>query len=147
MANVYCQVRGTKRFLLFPPSDVKHFDFEPGASSSNTDVFGRLGDASLAATHPFEAFLGPGDVLYIPPLWLHTASPTSKSSVAVNVFFRNMIGGYAAGKDVYANRDFQAYENGRRDIAKVVRAFENLPRDIRGFYLTRLAKELEQLSA
>ncbi|KAH8816282.1 hypothetical protein F5884DRAFT_852728 [Xylogone sp. PMI_703] len=147
MANVYCQIRGTKRLVLFPPSDFKYFDFEPGASSSGIDVFNKLGDTSLAATHPYEALLGPGDVLYLPPLWLHTASPTSASSVAVNVFFRNMSAGYAAGKDVYGNRDFQAYENGRRDIAKISRQFKDLPPDIRGFYLTRLAKELEQLSA
>ena len=40
MANVLCQVRGRKRLLLFPPSDVSHLGFEAGASSSSVDVFG-----------------------------------------------------------------------------------------------------------
>ncbi|KAA8565863.1 hypothetical protein EYC84_009679 [Monilinia fructicola] len=144
MANVLCQVRGSKRLLLFPPSDVKYFDFAPGASSSGINVFESLGDLSLSHAHPHEVLLQPGDVLFLPSLWLHTASPTSGMSVAVNVFFRNLRNGYAAGKDVYGNRDLQAYEKGRQDIAKIARSFESLPTDVRGFYLQRLADEFKQ---
>lgn len=87
----------------------------------------------------------PGDVLFIPPLWLHTASPTEDVSVAVNVFFRNLAPGvYAAGRDVYGNRDLQAYEKGRRDVEKVARSFDRLPRDVARFYLDRLADELRE---
>ncbi|TGO32244.1 hypothetical protein BHYA_0336g00050 [Botrytis hyacinthi] len=144
MANVLCQVRGSKRLLLFPPSDVKYFDFAPGASSSGINVFENLSDSSLSHTHPHEVILQPGDVLFLPSLWLHTASPTSGMSVAVNIFFRNLRNGYAAGKDVYGNRDLQAYEKGRQDIAKIVKSFESLPTDVRGFYLQRLADEFMQ---
>lgn len=144
MANVLCQVRGSKRLLLFPPSDVKYFDFAPGASSSGINVFENLSDPSLSHTHPHEVLLQPGDVLFLPSLWLHTASPTSGMSVAVNIFFRNLRNGYAAGKDVYGNRDLQAYEKGRQDIAKIVKSFESLPADVRGFYLQRLADEFMQ---
>lgn len=144
MANVLCQVRGSKRLLLFPPSDVKYFDFAPGASSSGINVFEDLSDPSLSHTHPHEVVLQPGDVLFLPSLWLHTASPTSGMSVAVNVFFRNLRNGYAAGKDVYGNRDLQAYEKGRQDVAKIVKSFESLPTDVRGFYLQRLADEFMQ---
>ena len=145
MANVLCQVRGSKRLLLFPPSDIKHFDFEPGASSSNVDVFQKLHDPSLAATHPYEALLHPGDILFLPPFWLHTASPISGVSVAVNAFFRNFQPGfYAPGKDVYGNRDLQAYEKGRQDVMRIVKSFEHLPADARAFYLQRLAEEFTQ---
>ena len=90
----------------------------------------------------------PGDVLFIPPLWLHTASPTEGVSVAVNVFFRNLAPGcYAAGRDVYGNRDLQAYEKGRRDVEKIARSFDRLPRDIAKFYLDRLADELKERQA
>jgi tRNA wybutosine-synthesizing protein 4 len=92
--------------------------------------------------HPHIAFLKPGDVLFIPPMWSHAATPEDGYSVAVNVFFRNLEKGYAAGKDVYGNRDLQAYENGRRDVEKIVRAFRDLPGDITGFYVERLAAEL-----
>lgn len=85
----------------------------------------------------------PGDILFIPPLWLHTASPTGQVSVAVNVFFRNLSTGYAAGRDVYGNRDLQAYEKGRNDVQKIARSFEGVPPEMARFYLLRLAQELK----
>lgn len=148
MANVLCQVRGTKRVLLYPPSDVLHFNVPPGASSSNLHVFGA--DAaqhpSLLLAHPQEAILQPGDVLFIPPLWLHTACPMGSISISVNIFFRTLESGYAAGKDVYGNRDLQPYEKGRKDIEKIARSFHGLPSQISKFYLERLGEELKQMS-
>jgi tRNA wybutosine-synthesizing protein 4 len=143
MANVYCQIGGSKRLLLFPPSDVEHLPFAPGASSSGIDVFSSLESPALAQTHPHEAVLSPGDVLFLPPLWLHTATPTSSHSVAVNVFFKDLDGGhYAAGRDVYGNRDLAAYEKGRQDVARMANSFKKLPAEAREFYLLRLADEL-----
>lgn len=139
LANVLCQVAGLKTLQLYPPGDVKHLDFPPGGSSSNI----RIQDTQPTGTHPYKAHLNPGDILFIPPLWAHSATPEAGFSVAVNVFFRNLANGYAAGKDVYGNRDLQAYENGRRDVARIVKAFSNLPKDMAGFYMQRLADELQ----
>ncbi|KAK2032150.1 leucine carboxyl methyltransferase [Colletotrichum zoysiae] len=144
MANVYVQVGGSKRLILFPPSDVSNLSFAPGASSSSVDVFSSLDAGSLRGVHPHEAAVGPGDILFLPPLWLHTATPTSDMSVAINVFFRNLERGYSAGRDVYGNRDLAAYEKGRQDIARVGTSFSNLPPDAREFYVRRLADELLQ---
>ncbi|KAH8897815.1 methyltransferase-like protein [Thozetella sp. PMI_491] len=149
MANVYCQIHGSKRMLLFPPSDVQHLAFRPGASSSNLDVFDSS-DATAAAliqTDHREAVLHPGDILFLPPLWLHAGSPESAASIAVNVFFRDLDdkGGYAQGRDVYGNRDLAPYERGRQDVAKIARSFGKLPADAREFYLLRLADELKAL--
>ncbi|KAB5583350.1 methyltransferase-like protein [Coniochaeta sp. 2T2.1] len=144
MANVYCQIQGSKRLILFPPADVEHLNFAPGASSSSIDVFSKLDSPSLGPTHPYEAILSPGDVLFIPPLWLHTATPTSDTSIAVNVFFRDLENGYSAGRDVYGNRDLAAYEKGRQDVNKLVSSFQKLPAQAREFYLLRLADELRQ---
>ncbi|KAL2069793.1 hypothetical protein VTL71DRAFT_14472 [Oculimacula yallundae] len=135
MANVLCQVQGSKRLLLFPPTDVKYLRFEPGSSSSQINVFEELHSSHLAGTHPHEALLQPGDILFLPALWLHAASPISGVSIAVNVFFRNLSAGYAAGKDVYGNRDLQAYEKGRLDIAKIIKSFDSLPKDVRALLL------------
>ncbi|KAK0626186.1 methyltransferase-like protein [Immersiella caudata] len=146
MANVYCQISGSKRLILFPPADVTQLGFAPGASSSSIDVFATLANApwELANTSPQEATLSPGDVLFLPPLWLHTATPTSDVSIAVNVFFRDLDGGvYAAGRDVYGNRDIAAYEKGRMDIGKIVDSFKKVPSEVREFYLLRLAEELK----
>ena len=146
MANVLCQVRGTKRVVLYPPSDILYLDIPPGASSSNINVFNADLDKppSFKLAHPKEAILQPGDVLFIPPLWPHTACPMDSISISINVFFRNLDDGYAAGRDVYGNRDLAAYENGRKDIAKIARSFHGLPSQISKFYLERLADELKQ---
>lgn len=145
MANVYCQIFGAKRMVLFPPSDVEHLSFAPGASSSSIDVFASLDSPELALTRPQEATLMPGDVLFLPPLWLHTATPVSDASIAVNVFFRDLDAAcYAAGRDVYGNRDLAAYEKGRHDVAKIANSFQKLPAEAREFYLLRLADELHR---
>ena len=145
MANVYCQIGGSKRLILFPPSDVEHLSFAPGASSSGIDVFSTLDSSELAQTHPHEAELQPGDVLFLPPLWLHTATPTSNTSIAVNVFFKDLEANhYASGRDVYGNRDLAAYEKGRQDVARIANGFQKLPAEVREFYLLRLADELRR---
>ncbi|KAI9787133.1 MAG: tRNA methyltransferase ppm2 [Geoglossum umbratile] len=146
MANVLCQVRGDKRLLLYPPDDVGHLCFPPGASSSSLNVFESNPETypHLAHTHPHQVVLHPGDILFIPALWLHTASPTDGVSVSVNVFFRNLRTGYAVGRDVYGNRDLQPYEKGRLNLARMVQSFEQLPVDVGKFYLRRLADELVQ---
>ncbi|KAH7173650.1 leucine carboxyl methyltransferase 2 [Fusarium flagelliforme] len=142
MANVYTQVQGSKHMILFPPTDVNHLAFAPGASSSSLDVFSALDAHRLASTNPHEAYLNPGDLLFIPAMWFHTASPITNLSVAINVFFRDLESGYSTGRDVYGNRDLAAYEKGRQDIGRIVKSFDRLPPDIRQFYLKRLADEL-----
>ncbi|KAJ0380417.1 hypothetical protein COL26b_001119 [Colletotrichum chrysophilum] len=144
MANVYAQVRGSKRLILFPPTDVNYLSFSPGASSSSVDVFSALGAGSLRGVQPYEAVVEPGDILFLPPLWLHTAAPTSDMSVAVNIFFRNLEKGYSSGRDVYGNRDLAAYEKGRQDVSRIANNFSKLPSDAREFYMRRLADELLQ---
>ena len=142
MANVYTQIRGSKRMILFPPTDVRHLAFAPGASSSSLDVFSALDQHQLALTHPYEAMLNQGDVLFLPAMWFHTATPTADLSMAVNVFFRDLESGYSTGRDVYGNRDLAAYEKGRQDVARIAKSFERLPPELRHFYLARLADEL-----
>lgn len=146
MANVLCQVRGEKLVRLYPPEDVTRLSFPHGASSSTiADIFAAA--ASPAGTSPLDVTMRPGDVLFVPPLWPHAVRPLTPC-IAVNVFWRNLpTDRYAAGKDVYGNRDLQAYENGRRAVARLKRDFDGLPRDAGVFYLRRLAKELEEAAA
>lgn len=109
------------------------------------DIFQGLQDGFVAFvphTSPQEALLKPGDILFIPPLWLHTASSAGQVSVAVNVFFRSLSRGYATGRDVYGNRDLQAYEKARNDIQKIAKSFDGVPPDMGRFYMLRLAQEL-----
>ncbi|EGR46109.1 uncharacterized protein TRIREDRAFT_80813 [Trichoderma reesei QM6a] len=146
MANVYAQVTGIRKMILFPPSDVKHLSFAPGASSSSVNVFQALETSpfSLQATHPQEAVLHPGDILLLPALWLHTAAPVSDMSIAVNVFFRDpgQQEHYSSGRDVYGNKDFEVYERGRQAVARIAKSLQSLPPVAREFYLCRLQEEL-----
>jgi len=145
MDNVLCQIRGKKRVVLFPPSDIGKLDFAPGASSSSLNVLAPTGGnpASLKDMKPYEAILKPGEVLFIPSMWAHTAAPMDGVSVSVNCFFRSMEGNkYAAGRDVYGNRDLAAYEKGRKDVATIIRSFDELPAHVSAFYLQRLGMEL-----
>ncbi|KOS19531.1 tRNA wybutosine-synthesizing protein 4 [Escovopsis weberi] len=147
MANVYSQIVGSKRMILFPPSDVKHLSFAPGASSSGLDVFTALDTRSslLAGTRPHEAILHPGDLLFLPALWLHAAEPKTDMSVAVNVFFRDLDSNYyAGGRDVYGNKDLEAYDKGRQAAARIGKSFQQMPKETRRFYLARIADELLQ---
>ena len=147
MANVLCQIKGEKRLILFPPSDILHLEFPAGATSSRMSIFDANGGVKeMPSTHPIHFELKLGDMLFIPALWAHTAKPTKGISIAVNVFFRSLESGYAAGKDVYGNRDLQAYENGRRDISRMVKTFRNLPGEVGGFYMRRLGAELMQVA-
>lgn len=153
-ANIYCLIRGSRKMILYPPSDVTHLSFPPGASTSQLDIFSDDGGPSTSPrlvpnTHPHEVTLHPGDVLFIPPLWLHAGAASSDEggvSVAVNVFFNSFDRGYAAGRDVYGNRDLQPYETGRRSLDKIVKGFEGLPRDVARAYIGRLAAELVERS-
>lgn len=145
LANILCQVKGEKKILLFHPSEFRYFDLKPGKSSSSINVF----ESMYLQQHknfpkPYQALLKSGDVIYIPPFWLHTLSSENCVSVAVNVFFKNLSMGYANGKDVYGNRDLHAYEKGRQDIAKILTSFESTPPMARDFYLQRLIEELKQ---
>lgn len=115
-----------------------------GASSSSFNVFDDHQHPSLSHTHPHEAILEPGDILFLPSCWLHAASPLSSPSIAINVFFRDLKYGYGAGRDVYGNRDLQPYEKGRQDIARVIKGFEKLPNSVKDFYLRRLLAEFRQ---
>ncbi|KAF9694375.1 hypothetical protein EKO04_007368 [Ascochyta lentis] len=138
--NILSQISGSKTLTLYPPSDVPHLDYPPGASSSSLPLSAL---SHKPALHPHVAALAPGDMLFIPPMWSHTATPDEGASVAVNVFWKGLREAeYAAGRDVYGNRDLKGYENGRRDVEKIVRAFKGLPADISEFYLQRLAGEI-----
>ena len=188
MANILCQIRGTKRIRLFPPSAHTKLGFKPGSTTSSLNIFQSESDreeggkkVSKTLTEYYEAILRPGDILYIPPLWPHAVDApdhhkikvgsekdssddddgddkntsadagagdgAGSTTIAVNVFFRSFKQGkYAPGKDIYGNRDVQAYEQGRQGIARIAKAFEGLPGEVRKFYIERLAGELFDLA-
>jgi hypothetical protein len=95
--NLACVVAGRRRFTLFPPEQVGNLyigplDFAPtGAPMSLVDVrrpdlarFPRFA-AALAAARMTE--LGPGDALYVPPLWWHNVESLADCNLLVNYWW------------------------------------------------------------
>jgi tRNA wybutosine-synthesizing protein 4 len=124
MSNVLCQVSGSKRVILFPPKDISYLDFPAGNTTSNLDVF--TADArKFANCSPMETALSAGEVHFIPACCPHATAPSPDPgqdglSVAVNVFFKSFAEKlYAAGRDVYGNRDLEMYQNGRKHVEKI----------------------------
>jgi hypothetical protein len=104
--NIGCVVSGRRRFTLFPPEQIANLyigplDYAPtGAPMSlvklhNPDFerFPRFREA-LAAAHSAE--LGPGDALYIPPLWWHHVESLEPFNLLVNYWW-HVQGGAAVG--------------------------------------------------
>ncbi len=77
--NIFVQIRGRKRILLFPPSN--YLSFYPAAVDDNRGLqdFSKV-DPNLPSLELFpkfpwqkriEVLLRPGEMLYIPPFWWH----------------------------------------------------------------------------
>lgn len=146
-ANILCQVVGRKRVRLYPPSDVSNLSFPPGASTSLIDNIFEFPDSSLPGRcRPMETILEPGDVIFIPATWLHATLPLDVS-VSLNFFWKDLAPEvYGHGKDIYGNKDIEAYETGRKVIQKLQTTFEGVPDEVKKFYLARLADELKQIA-
>lgn len=147
-ANILFQVVGHKTVRLYPPSDVQYLSFPSGSSTSLIDnIFEYPASNFKGPTHPIEIDLGPGDAVFIPACWLH-ATLSQEPSISVNYFWKDLDSkAYAAGKDVYGNRDLSAYENGRLGVQKLAQTFdEKHPKEVSKFYLQRLAQEILELA-
>jgi len=105
--NVGCVVYGRRRFTLFPPEQIVNLyvgplDYAPtGAPMSlvrlhrpDFERFPRFREALAAAR---VAELGPGDALYIPPLWWHHVESLEPLNVLVNYWWH--ASGAALGSD------------------------------------------------
>ena len=91
--NLFTQIYGRKRFLLFPPSQSKsvyypHYEF-PNLHFSPVDVehpdltrFPLFNDAQ-----PLDFIIEPGEILFIPVRWWHYARSLD-ASIALNIWWR-----------------------------------------------------------
>jgi hypothetical protein len=123
-SNVGCVVAGRRRVTLFPPDQISNLyigplDFAPtGAAMSlvslrspDFEKFPRFRDALAAAQ---VADLGPGDAIYIPPLWWHHVESLDSFNVLVNYWWRE-----AAGPDESEDSAFDALLHGILSIRKL----------------------------
>jgi len=109
--NVACVVAGRRRFTLFPPEQVGNLyvgplDFAPtGAPMSlvrlrqpDFERYPRF-RAALAAAEAAE--LGPGDAIYIPPLWWHNVESLSTCNLLVNYWWHAASGAQGGAESAF----------------------------------------------
>lgn len=95
--NLACVVAGRRRFTLFAPEQIGNLYIGPlehtpsGAPISvvhpNPPDFGRYPRYREALASAQVAELGPGDALYIPPLWYHQVEALEKVNLLVNYWW------------------------------------------------------------
>lgn len=143
-ANFLFHIRGEKRLLLFPPEDISLLQFPAGKTTSSIlNIFEEIPNA----THPLEIIMRPGDILFIPPFWLHAVFPLSPC-IAINTFFHWFDTTlHSAGKDLYGNKDLACYEESRGILKDLTSKFDGLDESTRRFYITRLGQELLETAA
>ena len=99
--NIACVVAGRRRFTLFPPEQAGNLyigplDYAPTPTPiSMVDFsvpdftrFPRFAEAMEAA---LVADLGPGDAIYIPPLWWHHVQSSAPLSILVNYWWKAVL--------------------------------------------------------
>jgi hypothetical protein len=100
--NIACVVSGRRRFTLFPPEQIGNLyvgplDFAPtGAPVSLVELsapdFQRFPKFRSALAAAQGAELGPGDALFIPPLWWHNVESLEPVNVLVNYWWHAATG-------------------------------------------------------
>jgi hypothetical protein len=115
--NIGCVIAGRRRFTLFPPEQIANLyigplDFAPtGAPMSLVSLrhpdfarYPRFREALAAAQ---VAEVGPGDAVFIPPLWWHHVESLEPFNVLVNYWWHDQ-----AGDGALADSAFEALLHG-----------------------------------
>ncbi|KAK3235112.1 hypothetical protein CYMTET_54679 [Cymbomonas tetramitiformis] len=136
---------GTKRVVLFPPSEEERL-YVQGSSSAATNIddvdLERF--PKLAGARRVHCTLHPGDVLYIPPLWFHNVQ-SDDFSISINYFWRDLPPHLYQPKDLYGNRDPAPAEHAATALTEVTKQLNLLPNDYKQFYLRRAQVELAKM--
>jgi hypothetical protein len=106
--NLACVVAGHRRFLLFPPEQVRNlyigpFDNPPPLSlvdpeAPDFDLFPRFREALATAQ---VAHLGPGDAILIPRYWWHHVTSLDPYNAMVNYWWGGSAGGLGDPHDAF----------------------------------------------
>ncbi len=137
--NLLMQIVGTKRVILWPPSEEASLYTNGGSSSQVSNMDGPPDPQfpNFHTAHRVELLLEPGDVLFIPAMWYHCVQSRG-FSVSVNMFWHNLDPQVYASKDLYGNRDLVASEAAGKAVHEALRALQTLPVEYQQFYGARL---------
>lgn len=96
--NIYCQVSGRKKFLLFPNEN-------PGFSKDERDANGNI------TYEGYQYVVEPGDLLYYPKFWYHRVLGEDSWAISINMWFLKSM---KDKLDYYANGPFKDKPLGAR---------------------------------
>ena len=96
--NVACVVAGQRQFTLFPPEQIGNLYIGPvGHAPTGTPIslvdlqapdLERYPRFATAMEQAQQAVLGPGDAIYIPPLWWHHVVSKARLNLLVNYWWK-----------------------------------------------------------
>jgi len=109
--NIACVVAGRRHFTLFPPDQIANLyigplDFAPtGAAMSLVSLrdpdFARYPKFRVAMAAALSAEVGPGDAIYIPPLWWHHVESMESLNLLVNYWWHEVVGDAARADSAF----------------------------------------------
>jgi hypothetical protein len=91
--NLFAQIRGCKRVVLFPPSSRTLYPYSRFSKLANYSQL-VLAEPDYSEFHKFdpdqgwETTLSPGEILYIPYCWWHETTTISDISISLSHFWR-----------------------------------------------------------
>ncbi len=144
MDNLYAQVVGRKRAVLWPPDQALNLYLDGDKSrvididNADPEKFPLFSQATK-----YEVDLRPGDVLFIPSMWFHNMTATD-GGIGVNLFWKNLPDELYDKKDVYANRDLLPGAKALRMLDNVIRQLDDLPEELRDFYGRQLMIKIDK---
>lgn len=158
MDNILIEVHGTKRLIMFPPSDIDYLYIDGDKSLVNDIEQPDLQTYPLVKQATFyTGILQTGDCLFIPglfrristqnnwrcsdilALWFHNIKSLDTYAISVNVFWRNLSTDLYEAKDLYGNKDLVPFNRTIGQLAKSLNELEKqLPPVYVDFYARRL---------
>ncbi|KAK6643528.1 hypothetical protein RUM43_005038 [Polyplax serrata] len=143
MDNILIQVRGKKRIILWPPSEVDNI-YLIGDKSEVLDI-----DNPDLEKYPkfknairYECTMLPGDILFIPALWFHNTIAI-EPCLGVNIFWKNLSHQLYYKNDSYGNKDLLPAAKSLHSLETAIKSLKILPSDYRNFYISRMIKTLK----
>jgi len=90
--NLFVQIKGRKKFILFPPTDWLNLYMFPHIHPAlrqtqlNPENPDYVQFPNFQKTHPIQVIINPGELLYLPAFWFHQVQALDDFVSSVNIY-------------------------------------------------------------